>query len=102
VLEAAAREDQLKSAKGLGAAMQRKIIEGLKLRETALGTRHLHRADELAITAAETLERPVPGVIRTVSAGDLRRGGELVSNLASASSLAGRAFAPYCPREKTK
>jgi hypothetical protein len=82
--------------------MQRKIIEGLKLRETALGTRHLHRADELAITAAETLERPVPGVIRTVSAGDLRRGGELVSNLASASSLAGRAFAPYCPREKTK
>src|SRR5689334_4656980 len=66
-LEAAAREDQLKSAKGLGAAVQRKIIEGLKLRETALGTRHLHRAHELAITAAETLERSVPGVIRTVS-----------------------------------
>ena len=62
MLEAAARDDQLKSAKGLGAAMQRKIIEGLKLRETALGTRHLHRADELAITAPETLERPVPAL----------------------------------------
>jgi DNA polymerase (family 10) len=55
VLEAAAREDQLKSAKGLGAAMQRKIIEGLNLRETALGTRHLHRADELALSARSAL-----------------------------------------------
>src|SRR5204863_2204884 len=53
-----------------------------KIRETALGTRHLHRADELALAAAETLRRTVPGLIRTVTAGDLRRGGELVSNLA--------------------
>src|SRR5690349_2816245 len=81
-LEAAAREDRLKTVKGLGAAVQRKILEGLKIRQTALGTRHLHRADELAVSAAETLRRSLPGLIRTVTAGDLRRGGELVSNLA--------------------
>jgi DNA polymerase (family 10) len=81
-LEAAAREDRLKKVKGLGAAVQRKILEGLKIRETALGARHLHHADELALSAAETLRRSVPGLIRTVTAGDLRRGGELVSKLA--------------------
>jgi DNA polymerase (family X) len=81
-LEAAAREDRFKTVKGLGAAVQRKILEGLKIRETALGARHLHRADELALSAAETLRGSVPGLIRTVSAGDLRRGGELVLNLA--------------------
>jgi DNA polymerase (family 10) len=81
-LGAAARDDRLKSVKGLGAAVQRKILEGLKIRQIALGARHLHRADELARAAAETLERSVSGVIRTVTAGDLRRGGELVSNLA--------------------
>jgi DNA polymerase (family 10) len=81
-LEAAAREDRFKTVKGLGAAVQRKILEGLKIRKTALGARHLHRADELALSAAETLRRSVPGLIRTVTAGDLRRGGELVSNLA--------------------
>jgi DNA polymerase (family X) len=81
-LEAAARGDRLKSVKGLGAAVQRKILEGLKIRETALDARHLHRADELALSAAERLTRSVPGLTRTVTAGDLRRGGELVSKLA--------------------
>jgi DNA polymerase (family 10) len=37
-LEAAAREDRLKTVKGLGAAVQRKILDGLKIRKTALGT----------------------------------------------------------------
>lgn len=81
-LEAAAREDRLKRVKGLGAAVQRKILDGLKIREHALGARHLHRAEELAVSTAETLQHSLPGLIRTVTAGDLRRGGELVSNLA--------------------
>jgi len=81
-LEAAAREDRLRNIKGLGASVQRKILEGLKIREQSLGARHLHRADELAASAAKTLKRSLPGLIRTVVAGDLRRGGELVSNLA--------------------
>jgi DNA polymerase (family 10) len=54
-LETAARADRLKSIKGLGAAVQRKILDGLRIREHALGARHLHRADELALAAAETL-----------------------------------------------
>src|SRR5690349_13259954 len=81
-LETAAREGRLKSVKGLGPAVQRKILEGLKIREHAQGARHLHRADELAVSAAERLQHSLPGLIRTVIAGDLRRGGELVSNLA--------------------
>lgn len=81
-LEAAARSDRLKGVKGLGAGVQRKILEGLKIREQTRGARHLHRADELASAAAERLEHSVPGVVRTVVAGDLRRGGELVTKLA--------------------
>ena len=30
--------------------MQRKILDGLKIREHALGARHLHRAEELAVS----------------------------------------------------
>jgi DNA polymerase (family X) len=81
-LESAAREDRLRPVKGLGAALQRRVLEGLKLREHSLGARHLHRADELAVAATETLKRTLPGVIRIVTAGDIRRGGELVSDLA--------------------
>lgn len=62
-LEAAAREDRLKRVKGLGAAMQRKILDGLKIREHALGARHLHRAEELAVSAAETLQHSLPGLL---------------------------------------
>jgi hypothetical protein len=35
--------------------MQPKILDGLKIREHALGARHVHRAGELAVSAAETL-----------------------------------------------
>src|SRR5437868_4569539 len=39
-LETAAREGRPKKVKGLGAAVQRKIPAGMKIRKTALGTRH--------------------------------------------------------------
>ena len=81
-LEAATREDRLKSVKGLGAAVQRKILRGLEIREHGLGKRHLHRADELTRSATAMLKRSIPGLVRTVTAGDIRRGGELVSDLA--------------------
>jgi DNA polymerase (family 10) len=86
-LETAAREDRLKSVKGLGPALQRKILAGLEIRERGLGARHLHRAAELAEEAARTLERTVPGLRRTVTAGDIRRGGELVTNLALVAEI---------------
>jgi DNA polymerase (family 10) len=81
-LEAAARAGRLKSVKRLRAALQRKILAGLEIRKRGRGARHLHRANELAEVAARTLERTLPGLRRTVIAGDIRRGGELVSNLA--------------------
>jgi DNA polymerase (family 10) len=81
-LEAAAREDRLRNVKGLGAAVQRKILQGLEIREHGLGTRHLHRADELTTSATAVLKRSIPGLVRTVTAGDIRRGSELVSDLA--------------------
>jgi hypothetical protein len=31
--------------------VQRKILEGLKIRDHAQGDRHLHQADELAVSA---------------------------------------------------
>ena len=56
-LEAAAREDRLKSVKGLGAAFQRKILQGLEIRENSRGARHIHRAAELVTAAIENLEQ---------------------------------------------
>jgi DNA polymerase (family X) len=81
-LEAAARADRLKGVKGLGPALQRKILQGLAIREKTEGARHVHRAAELIAAATADLERSGLGFRRIVPAGDLRRGGELVSGLA--------------------
>jgi DNA polymerase (family 10) len=81
-LEAAARQDRLSKVKGLGAALQRKILQGLAIRESGQGARHVHRAAELIAAAIETLERSEADIARVVPAGDLRRGCELVRDLA--------------------
>jgi DNA polymerase (family 10) len=80
-LEGAAREDRIKNTKGLGPALQRKVVQGLEIRQTALGSRHLHRAAELMAAAEQNLRRAVPGLKRIVPAGDLRRSCELVCDL---------------------
>jgi DNA polymerase (family X) len=80
-LEAAARQDRIKSMKGLGPALQRKIVQGLAIRNAALGTRHMHRAAELIASAEKNLLRAMPDIKRIVSAGDFRRGCELVGDL---------------------
>jgi DNA polymerase (family 10) len=81
-LEAAARDDRMRSVKGLGPALQRKILQGLELRNATLGSRHVHRAAEIIATAEKHLKRAFPGLQRIVAAGDVRRGNELVSDLA--------------------
>jgi DNA polymerase (family X) len=81
-LEAAARRDRIRSVKGLGVALQRKILQGLEIRRTAGGARHMHRAAEIIAAVENSLQRTVPGLERVVAAGDFRRGSELVSNLA--------------------
>jgi DNA polymerase (family X) len=79
-LEQAARQDRLKNVKGLGAALQNKIIQSIDLKRRGEGQRHLHRA-------AALLEEPPKRICggrtpaRITPAGDFRRGCELISGL---------------------
>jgi DNA polymerase (family X) len=88
-LETAAKADRLRSVKGLGAAVQRKVLQGLRIREHTQGARHLHRAAELIEAATESLEQSGVELGRIIPAGDLRRGGELVSDLAVVAETTG-------------
>jgi DNA polymerase (family 10) len=81
-LEAAARQDRLKTVKGLGSALQRKILQGIEIRRTAKGSRHIHRAAALLEAAKKNLARSDLDFSRVTPAGDFRRGSELVADLA--------------------
>lgn len=81
-LEAAAKQDRLKTVKGLGWALQRKILQGIEIRRTAKGSRHIHRAAALLEAAAKNLARSDLRLTRVLPAGDFRRGSELVADLA--------------------
>jgi DNA polymerase (family X) len=80
-LETASKQDRLKAVKGLGPALQRKILVGLEARQSTQGARHIHRAAELLESAKVSLKRANLGLKEIAIAGDLRRGCELVSNL---------------------
>jgi DNA polymerase (family X) len=80
-LEGAATEDRLKGIKGLGPALQRKILQGLELRRRGHGGRHLHRAAALLKAAEENLRASHLGLKRIAPAGSFRRGCELVDDL---------------------
>jgi DNA polymerase (family 10) len=91
-LEQAATEGRLKGIKGLGLALERKILQGLELRRCGHGRRHLHRAAALLTTAEENLRASHLGLKRITPAGNFRRGCELVDDLvlvAEAPSLEG-------------
>ena len=87
-LEAAAKEGRIKEVKGLGAALQRKILQGLAIRRDSQGARHVHRAEELIANATESLKRSGMGITKIVTAGDFRRGSELVVDLALVAQTA--------------
>ncbi|MBV8755550.1 MAG: DNA polymerase/3'-5' exonuclease PolX [Hyphomicrobiales bacterium] len=80
-LEEAARSGRLAKTKGLGAALATKILQGLDIRRSALGRRHLHRAAELLKSAERHLKAARLGISRVTAAGDFRRGCELVRDL---------------------
>jgi DNA polymerase (family 10) len=80
-LEAAAKDDRLKKAKGLGASLQTNILQNLTIAKSGEGRLHLHRAAALLDHAKETLERAQPELRRVTVAGELRRGCELVAEL---------------------
>jgi DNA polymerase (family X) len=81
-LEEAAREGRLQKVKGLGKALQAKVLQGLAMRRESHGKRHMHRAAELLKSAEAHLKGATPDIIRVTPAGDFRRGCELVSDLA--------------------
>jgi DNA polymerase (family 10) len=81
-LEAAAQEDRIKKAKGLGAALQTRILQNLTIAKSGEGRLHLHRAAFLLLHAKETLEKGQPDIRHATIAGDFRRGCELVGDLA--------------------
>jgi DNA polymerase (family 10) len=81
-LEAAAKDDRIKKAKGLGGALQTKILQNLAITRSGAGRLHLHRAAALLEHAKHTLEKAQPELRRVTIAGDFRRGCELVADLA--------------------
>ncbi|MHC2336302.1 PHP domain-containing protein [Bradyrhizobium sp. USDA 4454] len=81
-LEAAAKDDRIKKAKGLGAALQAKILQNLAIAKSGEGRLHLHRAAALLAHAKESIRKARPELKRITIAGDFRRGCELVGHLA--------------------
>jgi hypothetical protein len=63
--------------KGLGAALQSKILQGIDIRRKGEGQRHLHHAAKLLDGAEERLRRSKLDIKQIVPAGDFRRGCEI-------------------------
>jgi DNA polymerase (family 10) len=80
-LEAAAKDDRIKKAKGLGAALQTKILQNLAIAKSGEGRLHLHRAAALLAHAKASLRKTRSDLKRVTIAGDFRRGCELVRDL---------------------
>src|SRR5215207_736206 len=72
-LEAAAKDDRIKKAKGLGAALKTKILQNLAITKSGGGRLHLHRAAALLEHAKETLQKAKPELKRVTVAGEFRR-----------------------------
>ena len=89
-LETAIKADRIKSIKGLGPTFQTKIMEGLEIKRSTPGARHIHRAAALLDAAQKTLAQSDMGLIHITPAGDYRRGCELVSDLALVAEMSSR------------
>jgi DNA polymerase (family X) len=81
-LEAAANDDRIRKAKGLGASLQTKILQNLAIAKSGEGRLHLNRAAALIEHAQASLAKLRPDLKHVTVAGDFRRGCELVADLA--------------------
>jgi DNA polymerase (family 10) len=79
-LEEAGKTDRLKGVKGLGPALQAKILQGIAIGREGEGRRHMHRA-ALLESAEQRLRQSHPDLKRITAAGEFRRGCELVADL---------------------
>nr|WP_249810053.1 DNA polymerase/3'-5' exonuclease PolX [Bradyrhizobium sp. 139] len=93
-LEAAAKDDRIKKAKGLGAALQTKILQNLAIAKSGEGRLHLHRAAVLLAHAKDSIRKSQPELKRVTIAGDFRRGCELVGDLTIVAEAPEAAKAP--------
>jgi DNA polymerase (family 10) len=66
-LEAAVRAGRLKAVKGLGAALQTKILQNIEISRSGAGRLHMHRAALLLENAARTLRAAHPELSRSRS-----------------------------------
>jgi DNA polymerase (family 10) len=81
-LEAAAKADRIRKVKGLGAALQTKILQNLSIARSGELQLHLHKAAALLDQAVAAIRQQHPEYSRVEIAGDFRRGCELVSDFA--------------------
>ena len=81
-LEEAARTGRIQGTKGLGASLQTKILTNLEIAKSGERRLHMHRAEALLKNAVKSLQRAQPDLVKVTIAGDLRRGCELIGDLA--------------------
>jgi DNA polymerase (family 10) len=81
-LEEAARAGRIQATKGLGASLQTKILTNIEIAKSGERRLHMHRAQALLDNAVKSLQRAQPDLAKVTIAGDLRRGCELVGDLA--------------------
>ncbi|WP_439402786.1 PHP domain-containing protein [Bradyrhizobium sp. DASA03068] len=98
-LEAAAKDDRIKKAKGLGAALQTKILQNLAIAKSGEGRLHLHRAAALLARAQNSIRKAQPELKRVTIAGEVRRGCELVRDLAIVAEAAKSSKTPKPPAD---
>jgi DNA polymerase (family 10) len=96
-LEAAARDNRIQKAKGLGASLQTKILQNLAIAKSGEGRLHLHRAAALIEHAQLSLAKVRPDLTHVTIAGDFRRGCELVTDLALVAEAAKKDDATAAP-----
>ena len=80
-LERACRENQLKDVRGLGPALQRKVLESLAIARAGQGRLRPNRAQEALDHSIADLRQYRPELKDLTVAGDLRRGCEVISDL---------------------
>jgi DNA polymerase (family 10) len=85
-LEEAVQADRLKSTKGLGPALQRKILAGLDIARAGRNQLRMNRADEVLANTIADLRRHRPELKDIIVAGDLRRSCEVISDLSLAAT----------------
>src|SRR4051794_16408674 len=88
-LEQACQDGRLAPVKGLGPALQKKVLDGIELMRRSQGQRLIHHAEDILSATIANLSRSHPELRRVVAGGDYRRGCELVIDLAVVAEAPG-------------